>query len=92
MQQLTSGGHHQNPVMPGVCNGQSFAAVVHGNFPRKRQDTGRQGVSQQLDLDAVLLQQSQLPVVAEGDVGEECQLVAVAFANQGKEEVAPGAQ
>lgn len=78
--------------MPGVCYGQSFIAVVYGHFPRKRQDAGWQGVSEQLDPHCVRLQQALLPVVMEGAISKKRQPVAVAFAHQGEEQVAMWAQ
>lgn len=92
MQQLPSRGHHQDSVMPGVGYGQSFIAVVYGHFPWKRQDTGWQGVSEQLDPHCVGLQQTLLPVVMEGAVSKKHQPVAVAFAHQGEEQVPTRAQ
>lgn len=88
MQQLSSRGHHQNSMMPGVCYGQPFLAVVYGHFPRKRQDAGWQGVSVQLDPHGVRLQQALLPVVTESGISKKRQLVAVAFTHQGEEQVA----
>lgn len=92
MQELSSRGHHQNSVMPGVCYGQSFLAVVYSHLPRKRQGTGRQGVSVQLEPHWVCLKQTLLPVITEGAVGKKHQPVAVAFAHQGEKQVATWAQ
>lgn len=92
LQQLPSGGHQQNAVMPGVCYGDSLVLVIHGYFPRKRQDAGRERVSKQLDRDGVCLQQAALPVVPKGSVSEEHLFVQVAFAHQGEEQVAARAQ
>lgn len=93
VQELTGGGRdHQDPVVPSVGHHQPLAAVVHGNLSWERQQTGGQGVSQQLDAQLVLLQLAALPVVAQGGAGEECQLVAVALAHHREEQVSPRAQ
>lgn len=78
--------------MPSVGHHQPLADVIHGNLPRERQHAGGQGVSQQLDAQLVLLQLAALPVVAQGGAGEERQLVAVALAHHGEEQVSPRAQ
>lgn len=92
MQQLPSARNHQNSVMSGVCYGQSLVVVIYSDFPRERQDAGRQGVSVQLDPHRVRFQQALLPIVAEGSISEKHQPVAVAFAHQGEEQVATRSQ
>lgn len=92
VQELAGEGRHQHPVVSSVRNHQPLAVVVHGNLPWERQQAGGQGVSQQLDAQLVLLELAALPVVAQGSVGEERQLVSVALTHHREEQVTPRAQ